>query len=175
MIPSFRYLVRLKKVKKKKLNGYFTVFKCETNDSNTLSFKIWSHGYEYPPDLLGLSGARIQISEGGNVTLKIHRINIAERLYRVTGEGIYADSLMVGYPIPPNFLYPFINCQVTGQDSVTTSIYENKTYWFWGDTLGITYALGNFGTTGATTDTFIGRVVCVCYCFCIAFFCYSFF
>lgn len=137
-------------------------------------FKIWSHGYEYPPDWFGLSGARIQITEGGNITLKIHRINIAERLYRVTGEGIYADSLMVGYPIPSNFLYPTINCQVTGQDSVTTSIYGNKTYWFWGDTLGITYGLGNFGTTGATTDTFIGKYCVLLFSYWTLFF-YSLF
>jgi hypothetical protein len=123
--------------------------------NQTVWFDIWSHGYAYPTDWLGLSGTKIQVTEGGNITLTIHRLNIAERLYRVTGQGIYADSLMVGYPIPPSFSYPIINCLVTGQDSVITSVYGNKTYWFWGDTLSLTYGLGNFGTTGATTDPFI--------------------
>ena len=63
-------------------------------------FHVESHGYEYPKDGFGYRGVKIQTSPGSTVTLKINRMNIAERLYRVTGQGIYRDSKRVGIPFP---------------------------------------------------------------------------
>ena len=41
------------------------------------------------------------ITEGGKVHLSvIQRLNIARRLYRVTGEGIYRDSVLTGDGVP---------------------------------------------------------------------------
>src|SRR5262245_25834950 len=56
----------------------------------TVFFHVSSHGYEFPKDGFGFRGQQIQIEPGGEATLKIKRLNIAERLYRVTGAGIYA-------------------------------------------------------------------------------------
>ena len=56
-------------------------------------FHVKSHGYEFPKDGFGYSGKALKVEAGGAATLKIKRINIAERLYRVTGGGIYRDSL----------------------------------------------------------------------------------
>jgi hypothetical protein len=39
-----------------------------------------------------------------------------------------------------------------GQDSALAIPYRGKLYWFWGDTAGPSYALGNFGTSGATSE-----------------------
>ncbi|MEE3365750.1 MAG: hypothetical protein VX304_08890, partial [Planctomycetota bacterium] len=55
-------------------------------------FHVSSHGYEFPNDGFGYRGTRLQVVPGGKATLKIRRLNIAERLYRVTGAGIYRDS-----------------------------------------------------------------------------------
>jgi hypothetical protein len=44
-----------------------------------------------------------------------------------------------------------LNSGVTGQDSVLTAIYRGKTFWFYGDTSRLSYGLGNFSMTGATT------------------------
>src|SRR5438874_11408192 len=52
-------------------------------------FHLSSHGYEFPKDGFGIRGQALQISPGGEATLRIKRINIAERLYRITGGGIY--------------------------------------------------------------------------------------
>ena len=41
-----------------------------------------------------------QVAGGGSAELKIKRINIAERLYRITGGGIYRDSVLTGHPVP---------------------------------------------------------------------------
>ncbi len=61
-------------------------------------FHVKSHGYEYPKDGFGYRGKALKLTPGGEATLKIHRVNIAERLYRVTGAGIYRDTVKLGRP-----------------------------------------------------------------------------
>lgn len=112
-------------------------------------FHVWSHGYEFPKDGFGNSGTRLKIEPGGEATLKIKRVNIAERLYRVTGAGIYRDSILVGKPVPTD--HPVLNGLVLGSDSVVNSVYHNKIYWFWGDTNRPSYPLGNFHVPGAVS------------------------
>ena len=115
----------------------------------TAFFHVSSHGYELPKDGFGFRGQQIKIEPGGEATLKIKRLNIAERLYRVTGAGIYADSVLLGSE--PPIERPLLNAQVTGSDSVVTSIYRGKLYWFWGDTNRPKYPLGLFHVPGATS------------------------
>lgn len=113
-------------------------------------FTIRSHGYEYPKDGFGFAGKALKVVGGSAETLKIKRVNIAERLYRVTGAGIYADSVLLGHPAP--IKQPLLNAQVSGSDSVVMAVYRGKIHWFWGDTNRLRYPLGNFDTTGATSD-----------------------
>ena len=115
----------------------------------TVFFHVWSHGYELAPDGFGNRGRRLDVKPGGSAQIKINRLNIAERLYRVTGEGIYRDSVILGRPVP--IRQPLLNAQVTGQDSTQAAVYRDKIYWFWGDTNRITYPLGHFGTSAATS------------------------
>lgn len=113
-------------------------------------FYVKSDGYEYPQDELGNRGTILQVVPGGEAVLKLKRVNIAERLYRVTGEGIYRDTLLAGRKAP--LKNPAINAQVTGQDTVMVAPYRGKLYWFWGDTDFPSYPLGNFAATGATSE-----------------------
>lgn len=113
-------------------------------------FSVKSHGYEFPKDGFGSHGRALDVKPGGTAELKVKRINIAERLYRATGGGIYADSVLAGLPTP--IAEPLLNAEVTGQDSVQTAEYNGKLYWFWGDTNKLSYALGQFGTSGATSE-----------------------
>ena len=112
-------------------------------------FHVRSHGYEFPKDGFGYRGRAIQIEPRGETTLKLKRLNIAERLYRVTGAGIYADSVLLGQAAP--IQRPLLNAQVAGSDSVVTAIYHGRLHWFWGDTNRLRYPLGNFQVTGATS------------------------
>src|SRR4051812_35592151 len=57
----------------------------------TVFFHVAGHGYEFPKDGFGLRGKKVDVTPGGSVTLKVDRVNIAERLYRVTGAGTYRD------------------------------------------------------------------------------------
>jgi hypothetical protein len=116
----------------------------------TVYFNIKSDGYEFPEDFLGNRGIALKVTGGGSAELKIQRTSIAERLYRVTGEGIYRDSVLVGAPVP--LKQPVLNGQVMGQDGGLAIPYRGKLYWFWGDTARPSYPLGNFGTSGATSE-----------------------
>jgi hypothetical protein len=114
----------------------------------TYSF-VRSHGYEIPKDGFGNAGVRLRPAAGGSAQIKIKRLNIAERLYRITGEGIYRDTVLLGEKTP--LRKPVLDGQVLGQDSVMAVPYRGKLYWFWGDTNRASYPLGHFGTSGATS------------------------
>jgi hypothetical protein len=113
-------------------------------------FTVFSHGYEFPKDGLGMRGVALNAEPGGAATIKIKRINIAERLYRVTGQGIYRDTILAGRQAPIE--QPLLNAEVVGQDSVQRAIYRGKIHWFWGDTSRVAYPLGHFGMAGAVSD-----------------------
>jgi hypothetical protein len=117
--------------------------------TRTVFFHVAGHGYEFPRDGFGYRGTRVEVSPGGSVTLKVDRVNLAERLYRVTGAGVYRDSLLVGAEVPVK--EPLLNAHVLGSDSVMNAVYGGKRYWFWGDTLRASYPLGNFHVPGATS------------------------
>jgi len=113
-------------------------------------FEVKSHGYEAPKDGFGFPGVALDSEPGGTATIKIKRTNIAERMYRVTGQGIYRDSVLLSRNTPTK--QPLINSKVTGQDSVMNAVYQGKLYWFWGDTNWPAYPLGLFHTPGATSE-----------------------
>jgi len=112
-------------------------------------FFVQSHGYEFPKDGFGNSGKTLDVKEGGSAVLKIKRLNVAERLYRITGAGIYRDSVLVGERVP--IRRPLLNGQVFGQDSTLAVPWRGKIHWFWGDTSRPRYPLGQFQMSGATS------------------------
>lgn len=112
-------------------------------------FGIQSHGYEADKDGFGYAGVRLKPSPGGRAVVKIRRINLAERLYRTTGQGIYRDTIALGIQAP--IARPLLNAGVTGQDSVQTAELGDKILWLWGDTNLTRYPLGHFRMAGATS------------------------
>src|SRR5258705_2040284 len=86
-----------------------------------LFFHVRSHGYDYPKDFFGNRGVKLRPIAGGKATIKLERLNIAERLYRITGEGIYRDTVLLGRRAPTK--QPLLNGQVMGQDTVIATPY----------------------------------------------------
>jgi hypothetical protein len=129
-------------------NGYIAFY-----EPGLMNRMIWfgvsSHGYEFPADGFGQRGVTLNTQPGKTAVLKIKRLNIAERLYRVTGEGVYRDTVLLGRA--PPLAVPLLNAEITGQDSVLNAIYRGRLFWFYGDTLRASYNLGNYSMTGATT------------------------
>lgn len=118
--------------------------------NETVFFTVASHGYEFPKDGFGFRGKKIHVTPGGSETIKIDRVNIAERLYRQTGAGIYRDTILTGRKSP--IKEPLLNAQVLGSDSVVNAVYQGKLHWFWGDTNRPSYPLGNFHVPGAISE-----------------------
>ena len=117
--------------------------------NQTVFFTVTSHGYEFPKDGFGYRGTALQVTPGGKAVLRLHRVSIAERLYRITGAGVYRDSVLLGLPAP--IREPVLNGLVLGQDTVFAVEYRGKLHWLWGDTSRPSYPLGNFHTPGATS------------------------
>jgi hypothetical protein len=130
-------------------NGIVAYYEPGLMDSEVFFF-IESHGYEFPKDGFGMNGKKLKTSPRGSAVIEIDRLNIAERLYRVTGQGIYRDSVLTNTPVP--LKNSVINGQVMGQDSVFTRIYRSRLFWMWGDTARPSYPLGNFAMSGAVSD-----------------------
>jgi len=112
-------------------------------------FFISSQGYSFPPDGFGMHGKKLHPARGQAVELQLKRTNIAERIYRITGEGIYRDSLLLNRSLPVQ--QPALNAGVLGSDSVLCAPFHGKLYWFWGDTQLPGYPLGLFHAPGATS------------------------
>jgi hypothetical protein len=112
-------------------------------------FTVRGHGYQAKKDGFGFAGAKLQPRAGKVSEIAVTRTNIAERLCRLTGQGRYRDTLLLGYPSPlAESRHPG---RVAGQDSVQAAPHNGKLYWFWGDTSRMSYPLGLFRTAGATT------------------------
>lgn len=112
-------------------------------------FYAKSHGYEVPEDQFGFRGKAFDVTPGGAGELRINRVNLAERLYRMTGGGIYRDSVLLGEQAPID--EPLLNAGVLGSDSVVNAVFNGQIYWFWGDTNLPKHPLGLFHVPGATS------------------------
>ena len=108
-------------------------------------FEIRSHGYHFPG-----GGTALTTTRGAKAQLKINRLNIAERLYRITGQGIYRDSVLSGLPVP--LRNPLLNAEITGQDTVFAVPYRGRLYWVWDDTSRAAGPLGSLAGCGATSE-----------------------
>ena len=115
-----------------------------------IHFSVRSHGYEFPKDGFGYAGVALEVQSGQSARIAVKRINLAERLYRITGQGIYRDSILLGEPAP--LAEPFGSGKVAGQDSAFAVPYRDAIYWFWGDTAKMSYPLGHFWMAGAVSD-----------------------
>jgi hypothetical protein len=111
----------------------------------SIAFTVTSDGYALP----SASTVTLSATAGGAATVTLARRYAGERLYRVTGQGIYRDSVLLGLTTPT--AAPNINGLVMGQDTPSTFVYGGKLYWLWQDTDRAAYPLGNFDTSGATS------------------------
>ncbi len=108
-------------------------------------FHIHGHGYEVPADAFGYRGVRLTPQPGATLTVKVERKNIAKRLGRFTGGGLFAESQKLGDQ------RDWIDSPIVGSDSVQLAEYRGRLMWAWGDTTLSKYPLGIFHASSATT------------------------
>lgn len=108
-------------------------------------FDVVGHGYDVPKDGFGIRGVRLKPEPGRRLKVEVRRTNIAKRLGRLTGSGLFAESQKLGQEAGMR------DNGVFGCDSVQNAVHRGKMFWAWGDTLVARYPLGVFDMTGATT------------------------
>ncbi len=108
-------------------------------------FTVKGHGYGVPKDGFGIEGVRATLKPGGKFRIEVERRNIAKRLDRLTGSGLFAEAEKLGIaPRQPE-------SGVSGCDSVLTTRFGDQLFWLWGDTVLPGYPLGIFHSSAATT------------------------
>jgi hypothetical protein len=108
-------------------------------------FEVHGHGYEAPKDGFGFRGVRLRPKSGQTLKVEVERKNVAKRLGRITGAGIFGESQKLGRELD------WKESGVFGCDSVQNAVYRGKMFWAWGDTTLPHYPLGVFDASSATT------------------------
>ena len=103
-------------------------------------------GYGVPPDGFGYRGVRITPQPGATLKIEVRREQVAKRLGRLTGAGLFGEAQRFGE------FSEWTESGVLGSDSVQIARYRDRVYWLWGDTNLSHYPLGRFHMTGATTE-----------------------
>jgi hypothetical protein len=111
-------------------------------------FKVHSDGYVFEQKFLGDPGKVLHVEADHHDELKLKSLNIAERLYRITGADIYRDTVLAG--LKPPIAHPLLDGGVVGQDTNIATVYNGKIFWCWGDTNGL--ANFNYAVTCATSE-----------------------
>jgi hypothetical protein len=110
-------------------------------------FHVKGHGYGVKKDGFGYEGIRTSPTAGGTIRVEVERRNIATRLGRLTGAGLFAEQqkLGIGAKVPETGIF--------GCDSVSVAKQGNELFWLWGDTTLAGYPLGVFHSTAARTGS----------------------
>ncbi len=113
-------------------------------------FTVSTPGYTFPKDSFGVAGLMVEAKPGGSVDLRLVRTNLAERMYRITGQGIYRDSTLLKKesPLP----LPNLAGGVLAQSDVQMAVFQGKCFWLWGSTQRAAHPIGNLRGAGATSD-----------------------
>ncbi|MEM9108685.1 MAG: hypothetical protein AAGC72_01535 [Planctomycetota bacterium] len=109
-------------------------------------FHVIGHGYGVDQDGFGYRGISLTPQPGKAVRIEVKRANIAKRIGRMTGGGLFAESQKLGE------YTDWSDAPLLGQDSVLVTRYGDKLFWAWGDTTLRHYPLGVFDTVAATTS-----------------------
>jgi hypothetical protein len=107
-------------------------------------YALSSHGYAFPA-----GDIELEVQPGASALLELTRLNIAERLYRSTGQGIYRESQLLGLTSPGSGAP--LRGRVMQQDAVSVAEHQGQLFWLWGNTDRPAYPLGNFWGSAATS------------------------
>jgi hypothetical protein len=118
---------RFKPKIKKDSNGYLAFHEPGLMNKD-LWFYVSSPGYKHS-EILGMEGKTINTKVGEETVLFMKRENLAERIYRTSGYGIYKDSYLLNKEIP--IKEPILNTNVFGLDSTFIKIIDGKVYFFY--------------------------------------------
>jgi hypothetical protein len=108
-------------------------------------FDVIGHGYQVPADGFGYRGVQLTPLPGSTLRVTVQRTSIARRLGRLTGAGLFAESVRLGLEDGG------VESGVLGCDSVQVAPHRGRLFWLWGDTTLARHPLGIFHSTAAMT------------------------
>jgi len=112
--------------------------------STSRPIEVFSHGYRHTPGYVDVIPV-----PGGSSIIEVERVNVAERLVRLTGGGTWRDSVILGHSVPA--AEPLLDGEVIGMDTARVTEWRGGLFWIWGDTNRPSYPLGLFNAAGATS------------------------
>lgn len=98
-------------------------------------FSVRSPGYVLPAGPTGLPGVVVDARAGGTTELRLMRMNIAERMYRSTGQGIYRETTRLGHEAP--LPRPNLNGAMMTHCGVQAVVFEGRIFWTWREVTGL--------------------------------------
>jgi hypothetical protein len=115
---------------------WFSVLADGYNVSESTAANPTVQVYEDPYD----SGVVLVTTTGASATVTVNRVQHAQRVYRLTGGGLYRDSVLTGDvgAIPPSVqarAVVDVPSGSIGQDTLQLATYKNTTLWLFGDTV----------------------------------------
>jgi len=127
-------------------NGYIAYYEPGLMGEDVF-FYVSAHGYRFNEKTFDYVGKTIKVEPGGDFTFVMDRINLAERIYRLTGQGIYSDTIALGLEAP--IKNPVINGEVMTSDETHAVEYKGSIYWIFNDALIPADKTDNFRIVGA--------------------------
>ncbi len=118
-------------------------------------FALSCPGYTFAKDATGAAGIALDTVPGGSAEIIAMRTDIAERMYRITGLGIYRDSTLLGYEAA--LPRPNINAGVLCQGQVQAALHGGRLFWAWAETLLATQSLGLRQSVGGYSELPSGK------------------
>ncbi len=114
--------------------------------SGTVFFTVFGHGYQLV-DPQSQGGVNLSPGANGYAEIEVEQRpdQVAHRLYRITGAGIYRDSVLADIATP--LRNPTLQARISGTDWVQSTTYRNNIYRLTADTLSIDGGT-NFRVTG---------------------------
>ncbi len=114
--------------------------------SETIFFTVFGHGYQLV-DPQSQGGVNLSPSANGYAEIEVEQRSdqVAHRLYRITGAGIYRDSILADIPTP--LLNPTLQARISGTDWAHSTTYRDNIYRITADTHSID-GRKNFRVTG---------------------------
>lgn len=86
-------------------------------------FEVIGHGYEVPKDGFGKRGVRLLPEPGKTLRVEVNRTIVAQRLGRLTGGGIFAESQKLGRELD------WKESGELGCDTVQNAVHRGKLFW----------------------------------------------
>lgn len=98
-------------------------------------FSVRSPGYAFADNSSGVAGVLLETKAGAQAEIKLMRIGIAERVYRVTGQGIYREATRLGLDVP--LPRPNMNGSLIAHGAARAAIFKDRLFWLWSDAQGL--------------------------------------